>query len=148
MVREVSDKPLQNKAARVIDLKGKTLMPGLIEGHAHFLLHPYDETSWNDQVAREPLATDADLLRGLGQSQAAIDRFWDVFIRPALNLASEEVSAASAMKPRRTYAFDPAARRVYDGLYAIYRSLHDGFGGAVNFASPSLAGAHPQFAAS
>jgi squalene-associated FAD-dependent desaturase len=34
------------------------------------------------------------LLRRLGQSQAAIDRFWDVFIRPALNLRAEEVSAA------------------------------------------------------
>ena len=38
--------------------------------------------------------TFAGLLRRLGQSQAAIDRFWDVFIRPALNLASEEASAA------------------------------------------------------
>jgi squalene-associated FAD-dependent desaturase len=37
------------------------------------------------------------LLRGLGQSQAAIDRFWDVFIRPALNLRCEEVSAAPAL---------------------------------------------------
>lgn len=34
------------------------------------------------------------LLRRLGQSQAAVDRFWDVFIRPALNIASEEASAA------------------------------------------------------
>jgi squalene-associated FAD-dependent desaturase len=38
--------------------------------------------------------TFADVLRRLGQSQAAIDRFWDVFMRPALNLRSEEVSAA------------------------------------------------------
>lgn len=38
--------------------------------------------------------TFADLLRRLGQSQPAIDRFWDVFVRPALNLRSEEVSAA------------------------------------------------------
>jgi squalene-associated FAD-dependent desaturase len=37
--------------------------------------------------------TFADLLRRLGQSQATIDRFWDVFIRPALNLRCEEVSA-------------------------------------------------------
>jgi squalene-associated FAD-dependent desaturase len=41
--------------------------------------------------------TFAALLRGLGQSQAAIDRFWDVFLRPALNLRSEEVSAAPAL---------------------------------------------------
>jgi len=36
-----------------IDLKGKTLMPGLIEGHSHILLHPYNETDWNDQVLKE-----------------------------------------------------------------------------------------------
>lgn len=41
--------------------------------------------------------TFASLLRRLGQSQAAIDRFWDVFLRPALNLRSEEVSAAPAL---------------------------------------------------
>ena len=43
--------------ARTIRLPaGQTLMPGLIEGHSHLLLHPYNETTWNDQVAREPLA--------------------------------------------------------------------------------------------
>ena len=38
--------------------------------------------------------TFAHLLGRLGQSQAAIDRFWDVFMRPALNLRSAEASAA------------------------------------------------------
>ncbi len=33
--------------------KGCTLLPGLIEGHSHMFLHPYDETPWNDQVLRE-----------------------------------------------------------------------------------------------
>ncbi len=42
--------------AKVIDLPGATLLPGLIEAHSHMLLHPYNETTWNDQVAREPLA--------------------------------------------------------------------------------------------
>lgn len=42
--------------ARTIVLKGTTLLPGLIEGHSHLLLHPYNETVWNDQVLREPLA--------------------------------------------------------------------------------------------
>jgi squalene-associated FAD-dependent desaturase len=41
--------------------------------------------------------TFAALLRRLGQPQAAIDRFWDVFLRPALNLRCEEVSAAAAL---------------------------------------------------
>jgi imidazolonepropionase-like amidohydrolase len=39
-----------------VDLPGTTLMPGLIEAHSHVLLHPYNETPWNDQVAHEPLA--------------------------------------------------------------------------------------------
>ena len=42
--------------AKTIDLANLTLMPGLIEAHSHMLLHPYSETSWNDQVAHEALA--------------------------------------------------------------------------------------------
>jgi imidazolonepropionase-like amidohydrolase len=42
--------------ARTLELPGLTLLPGLIEGHSHLLLHPYNETSWNDQVLTEPLA--------------------------------------------------------------------------------------------
>src|ERR1051325_1135484 len=42
--------------AKVIDLPGLTLMPGLIEAHSHILLHPYSETVWNDQVAKESLS--------------------------------------------------------------------------------------------
>jgi len=44
------------KGMQVIELKGKTLMPGLIEGHSHILLHPYNEVSWNDQVLKESVA--------------------------------------------------------------------------------------------
>src|SRR5438128_7041420 len=42
--------------AKVIELPGMTLMPGLIDAHSHILLHPYSETVWNDQVAREALS--------------------------------------------------------------------------------------------
>src|SRR5215210_7364740 len=38
----------------MIDLPGTTLLPGLIDLHSHVLLHPYNETSWNDQVLRSP----------------------------------------------------------------------------------------------
>jgi len=44
------------RAKNTIDLKGMTLMPGMIEGHSHILLHPYNETSWNDQVLKESFA--------------------------------------------------------------------------------------------
>jgi len=43
---------------------------------------------WGDAGGR----TFADALRARGQSELAIDRFWDVFIRPALNLPSAEAS--------------------------------------------------------
>lgn len=42
--------------AVVMELKGATLLPGLIEGHSHLFLHPYNEVSWNDQVLKESRA--------------------------------------------------------------------------------------------
>ncbi|MES2178136.1 MAG: amidohydrolase family protein [Gemmatimonadota bacterium] len=42
--------------ARRIPLPGATLMPGMIEMHSHLLLHPYNETTWENQVLHEPLA--------------------------------------------------------------------------------------------
>lgn len=36
-----------------VRLDDMTLLPGLIEGHSHLLLHPYNETTWNDQVLVE-----------------------------------------------------------------------------------------------
>jgi squalene-associated FAD-dependent desaturase len=44
---------------------------------------------WGDSSG----TTFSDALRERGQSPQAIERFWDVFIRPALNLRSEEASA-------------------------------------------------------
>jgi imidazolonepropionase-like amidohydrolase len=41
---------------RTIDLPDDTLIPGLIEGHSHLFLHPYNETPWNDQVTNESLS--------------------------------------------------------------------------------------------
>ena len=39
--------------AERIDLPGQTLIPGLMDLHSHVLLHPYNETSWDDQVIKE-----------------------------------------------------------------------------------------------
>ncbi len=83
--------------ARTIALPNTTLMPGLIEGHSHLLLHPYNETSWNDQVLREPLAlrvargvnhalatlmAGVTTVRDLGSEGAA---YADVGLRQAIN---------------------------------------------------------------
>ena len=46
---------LGSRGAREVALPGLTLLPGLIEGHSHLLLHPYDETPWTEQVLNESL---------------------------------------------------------------------------------------------
>ena len=82
--------------AKVVELPGATLLPGLIDAHSHVLLHPYDETKWDDQVLKEALAericratnhAKADLLSGfttlrdLGSEGAG---FADVGIKSAI----------------------------------------------------------------
>ena len=56
---------------RRIELPGATLMPGLIEAHSHLLLHPYNETSWNDQVLHESLAL--RVARAVTHARATLD---------------------------------------------------------------------------
>ena len=41
------------KDAVTISLPGTTLLPGLIEGHSHLLLYPYNITDWDTQVLKE-----------------------------------------------------------------------------------------------
>ncbi|WP_421879271.1 amidohydrolase family protein [Marinoscillum sp.] len=53
-------------ADSTIDLGNATLMPGMIEGHSHVLLYPYNQTDWNDQVLKESPA-----LRAIRGSKAA-----------------------------------------------------------------------------
>ena len=82
---------------RVVVLDEHTLMPGLIEGHSHILLHPYNETSWNDQVLKESqaervlrasnhaaatLSAGVTTMRDLGSEGAG---YADVAIRDAIN---------------------------------------------------------------
>lgn len=43
-------------SAKIIDLPGMTLLPGLMDLHSHLFLHPYNEVSWDDQVLKEPPA--------------------------------------------------------------------------------------------
>ena len=83
--------------AQRIELPGATLTPGLIDLHSHVLLHPYNETSWNDQVlkeavpyrvleaanhARDTLMAGFTTLRDLGTEGAG---YADVSIRKAID---------------------------------------------------------------
>ena len=56
-----------------------------------------------------PGETFGALLRRLGASDAAIDRFWDMFIRPALNLRCDEVDAEAGLFTVRTALLGPRA---------------------------------------
>jgi hydroxysqualene dehydroxylase len=47
------------------------------------------------------------LLRRLGASDAAVDRFWDVYIRPALNLRADEADAEAGLFTVRTALLGP-----------------------------------------
>jgi imidazolonepropionase-like amidohydrolase len=85
-------------SAHVIDLPGTTLMPGLIEGHSHLFLHPYNEALWDDQVLHEPLALRT--ARAVVQAERTLDAgftterdlgtegagFADVGLKQAINL--------------------------------------------------------------
>jgi imidazolonepropionase-like amidohydrolase len=60
--------------AETIALPGQTLTPGLIEGHGHLFLHPYDEASWDDQVLHEPLALRT--ARAVVQARVTLEAGW------------------------------------------------------------------------
>ena len=60
-------------------------------------------------VKSRPGETFGELLRRLGETSEAIDRFWDVFIRPALNLPADEVDAEAGLFTVRTALLGPRA---------------------------------------
>ena len=56
---------------RRVDLKGLYLLPGLIDLHSHLLLHSYNETSWDDQVLKEPL--ELRTIRAVAAARATVE---------------------------------------------------------------------------
>lgn len=66
---DVKDIPVPTKC-QTYDYPTGTLMPGMIEGHSHLLLHPYNETSWTDQVLKESYAERA--IRGSKHAEATL----------------------------------------------------------------------------
>ena len=60
-----------DKEYKAVNYSGSTIMPGMIEGHSHILLHPYNETSWNDQVLKESFAERA--IRASNHLKASIE---------------------------------------------------------------------------
>ncbi|MBC5992034.1 metal-dependent hydrolase family protein [Pontibacter cellulosilyticus] len=139
-------------SAKVIELKGKTLLPGLIEGHSHLFLHPYNETPWNDQVLKESRAertaravnhARATLLAGfitvrdLGTEGAAYD---DVGLKQAIEkgvisgprmiIATKAIVASGSYGPKElSYEIEtPIGAAVADGEEGLIREVRTQIG--------------------
>ena len=67
---EIAPAPQVSEAIR-LDLAGLTLLPGLIDLHSHLLLHPYNESPWDDQVLRESL--ELRTVRAVAAAKATLD---------------------------------------------------------------------------
>jgi imidazolonepropionase-like amidohydrolase len=55
LIEEVSDKPIKDSNARRIDLRGKTLMPGLIDCHVHINTGAHHEPADNAALPNETI---------------------------------------------------------------------------------------------
>jgi imidazolonepropionase-like amidohydrolase len=138
--------------AKVMDLPGLTLMPGLVEGHSHVLLHPYNETPWNDQVAHEGLALRVaratnhlrdtlmagfTTIRDLGTEGAA---YADVELKQAVNqgiipgprmLVSTRAIVATGSYAPKGFALEwrvPQGAEEADGVDSLIRVVRDQIG--------------------
>ncbi|WP_374950002.1 amidohydrolase family protein [Mucilaginibacter sp.] len=136
----------------VIELKGTTLMPGMIEGHSHLFLHPYNETRWNDQVltesraertARAVLHAKATLMAGfttvrdLGTEGAGYD---DAGLKAAINkgvipgprmlIATRAIVATGSYGPKSnvTEAVLPTGAEAADGYEGLTRVIRSQIG--------------------
>jgi imidazolonepropionase-like amidohydrolase len=141
---------IQAPAAAVrIDLHGAALIPGLIDLHSHLLLHPYNETPWDDQVLKESL--ELRTIRGVLAARATLEAgfttvrdlgtegagFADVALRDAVNArmipGPRIFTATRALVATGSYGpmgFDPRwempkGAQVVDGPEAVRKAARE-----------------------
>lgn len=143
--------------AKVIEMPGQTLMPGMIEAHAHVLLHPYNETSWNDQVLKESIAERSiragihatkqlmagfTTVRDLGSEgagyadigvKAAIEK--GVIPGPRLLVAGKAIVATGSYGPKgfAEHVTVPLGAEEADGIDGLIRVVRDQIGHGADF---------------
>ena len=139
--------------SRIIDLPGATLMPGMIEGHGHLFLHPYNETPWDDQVLHEALAlrtaravvqaratlmagftSERDLgTEGAGYADAGLKQAIDQGIVPGprLTVATRAIVARGAYGPKgyEPGVAVPQGAQEVSGVDEIVRAVRDEIAG-------------------
>src|SRR6202040_2427742 len=135
--------------ARVLDMPNATLLPGLIDAHTHVLLHPYSETSWENQVLHEALGlrvcratnhcrntlqggftTIRDLgTEGAGYADVGIKQAIDqgIIPGPRMLVTTRAIVATGSYAPR---GFAPEVRvpqgaEEADGIDALLRIIRD-----------------------
>ena len=132
-------------------LPDTTLIPGLMDLHAHVLLHPYNETSWDDQVLKESveyrtllaarhatatLQAGFTTLRDLGSEGAlyadvAIKKAIDdgVIAGPRLWIATRAIVATGSYGPSpRSYRADvdlPKGAQEASGIDEVVRAVRE-----------------------
>jgi imidazolonepropionase-like amidohydrolase len=149
---EAAGPGIDASGAKTIDLPGLTLLPGLVEGHSHILLHAYNETPWNDQVLHEGLALRAaravnhlratllagfTTVRDLGTEGAG---YADVELKQAVNqgivigprvLASTRAIVATGSYAPKGFALEwrvPQGAEEADGVDSLIRVVRDQIG--------------------
>ncbi len=143
---------MESAGAAVIDLPGMTLMPGLVDGHSHVLLHAYSETPWVDQVAheslglrtaravnhcRETLMAGFTTIRDLGTEGAG---YADVELKQAINqgiipgprmLTTTRAIGATGSYAPKGFSLEwrvPQAVEEADGIDSLIRVVRDQIG--------------------
>lgn len=146
---------LDARGARTIALDGLTVLPGLIEGHSHLLLHPYDEVAWNDQVlseswgervargvvhARNTVMAGITTVRDLGSEGAG---YMDVGLRdaiakgvvpgPRMLVAGPAIVATGSYGPKGAPEWHlPKGAEEADGVDGLIRVARDQIGRGVD----------------
>lgn len=134
--------------AEIVALPGQTLIPGLIEAHSHLLLHPYNETVWDDQVLKEApfyrtlrggrdatatlmagFTTLRDLgSEGAGDADVSLKRAIDdgLIEGPRLQVATLAIVATASYGPRKAFRSDltlPQGAEEANGVDEVVRAV-------------------------
>ncbi|MGD2108988.1 MAG: amidohydrolase family protein [Phycisphaerae bacterium] len=138
-----------SEGTRRVELNGLTIIPGLMDLHSHLLLHPYNETSWHDQVLKESL--ELRTIRGVVAARATLEAgfttlrdlgtegagFADVALRDAIEHGTipgpRVITSTRALVATGCYGpsgFDPRwdvpkGAQVADGVAGVRRAVRE-----------------------